>query len=131
MWIAPKPKTKDDKMKTINGKELKQRLDTEHDLVILEALPENYYRSGHIPGALLLTPHHVDALADRLIPYKDSPVVVYCASDACDNSHVAATRLEKLGYLDVTVYAGGKKDWQELGFNLTKATGEKKSCCCA
>ena len=118
-------------MKMTNGQQLKQRLDTEPDLVLLEALPENYYRTGHIPGALLFTPHHVDALADRLIPYKDSPVVVYCASDACNNSHVAAKRLEKLGYQDVTVYAGGKKDWQELGFDLTKSLEEKKSCCCA
>lgn len=116
-------------MKIINGKDLKQRLDTEHDLVILEALPENYYRTGHIPGALQLTPHHVDALADRLIPHKDSPVVVYCASDACDYSHVSARRLQKLGYQDVMVYSGGKKDWQELGFNLTKAPKEKENCC--
>ncbi|MEO6182909.1 MAG: rhodanese-like domain-containing protein [Verrucomicrobiota bacterium] len=118
-------------MKTITGQELKERMENDRNLVVLEALPEKYYHSGHIPGALLLTPHHVDALADRLIPYKDSPVVVYCASAECDNSQVAAKRLQKLGYEDVTVFSGGKKDWQERGFDLTRSKEEAKKCCCS
>jgi len=36
----------------------------------------------------------------------------------CRNSHLAAADFEALGYSDVSVYPGGKKDWQEAGLNL-------------
>ena len=39
-------------------------------------------------------------------------MVVYCASETCQNSHQAAAELTRLGYVDVRVYAGGKLDWQ-------------------
>ena len=51
---------------------------------------------------------------------KDAPIVVYCASDTCMNSHQAAERLAAQGYSNVYVYAGGKKDWQQAGLKLEK-----------
>jgi rhodanese-related sulfurtransferase len=107
-------------MKIINGKQLKQILDAGRPLVLLEALPEKYYRSGHLPGAVALAPDQVDRQAATLIPDRAAPVVVYCASETCNNSHQAAARLSQLGYQDVTVYPGGKAEWQELGFPLVK-----------
>jgi rhodanese-related sulfurtransferase len=61
-------------------------------------------------------PHdEVDAIAPRLLPDKAAAIVLYCASDTCENSHIAARRLGELGYTDVRVYAGGKKDWEGAG----------------
>jgi len=79
-------------------------------------LPERYYQAEHLPGAKLFPMERVDALAAQLIPGKGTPVVVYCASLTCQNSHLAARRLRQLGYVDVRVYAGGKADWKEAGF---------------
>jgi rhodanese-related sulfurtransferase len=50
-------------------------------------------------------------------------VVVYCASDTCANSHEAAQALEGAGYRDVSVYVGGKKDWNEAGLPLEGMRG--------
>ena len=85
-------------MKAINGEELKNRLDTGEDLVVVEALPEEYYRAGHIPGARHLPLEHLDRRADSVIRDRHAPVIVYCASEACQNSHTAAKRLTELGY---------------------------------
>ena len=64
-------------------------------------------------------PHDaVDALAPELIPDKGAGIVVYCANEACRNSHVAAAALERLGYSDVSVYPSGKTDWSEAGLPL-------------
>jgi rhodanese-related sulfurtransferase len=109
------------KMKTINGQELKRQLDLGNGLVVAEALPEEYYRAGHIPSAVHLPLETLDRRAAEVIPDLDGPVVVYCASETCENSHIAAKRLTELGYGNVSVYAGGKADWKELGLPFEKA----------
>ena len=107
-------------MKAINGEELKNRLDAGEDLVVVEALPEEYYRAGHIPGARHLPLEHLDRRAVSVFRDRHAPVIVYCASEACQNSHTAAKRLTELGYSDVSVYTGGKGDWKQRGYCLGK-----------
>ena len=104
-------------MKAINGEELKNRLDAGEDLVVVEALPEEYYRAGHMRHLPL---EHLDRRADSVIRDRHAPVIVYCASEACQNSHTAAKRLTELGYSDVSVYTGGKADWKQRGYCLGK-----------
>jgi len=64
----------------------------------------------------------VRELAPALLPDLHAPVVVYCASDTCQNSHIAARVLEQIGYTDVAVYAGGKKDWSEAGLPVERGS---------
>lgn len=97
---------------TISRDELAAKLERREPLTLLEALPERYYRKAHLPGALLMPHDRVAELAPTLIPAKSGAVVVYCANEACQNSHQAAAELARLGYLDVRVYPGGKLDWQ-------------------
>lgn len=94
---------------------LVERLAAATPPVLLEALPEKYYAASHLPGARHMPHDAVDVLASRLIPSKDSEVVVYCANAQCQNSHIAARRLNQLGYTNVRVYAGGKQDWEARG----------------
>ena len=49
-------------------------------------------------------------------------IVTYCANPACQNSHVLAHRLQVLGYRNVAVFPGGKKEWTEAGLPLESAT---------
>ncbi|WP_374357265.1 rhodanese-like domain-containing protein [Chitinimonas sp.] len=101
-------------MKLIDRHTLQSQL-AQGGLYLLEALPAKYYDAEHLPGARHMPHDQVDALAAGLIPAKQAKVVVYCASAACQNSHIAAQRLAQLGYTDVAVYAEGKKDWIEAG----------------
>jgi rhodanese-related sulfurtransferase len=97
---------------TISRDELVTKIDRNEAFTLLEALPERYYRKAHLPGARLMPHDRVAELAEQLIPGKSAEVVVYCASDTCQNSHQAAAALATLGYERVRVYAGGKADWQ-------------------
>ncbi|MBA3883635.1 MAG: rhodanese-like domain-containing protein [Chthoniobacterales bacterium] len=108
-------------MKTINGQQLKEQLDSGANVTVLEALSEQYFRAGHIPGARNLPMDELDKTTPSLVPDHSTPIVVYCASETCANSHTAAKRLTELGYRDVAVYVGGKADWQALGYPLGKA----------
>jgi rhodanese-related sulfurtransferase len=100
---------------SIEREELRARLERAEPLVLLEALPERYYRKAHLPGARLMPDDQVSELAASLIPSLTSAVVVYCASATCRNSDRAAAALRELGYENVRVYREGKADWQAAG----------------
>jgi rhodanese-related sulfurtransferase len=100
----------------ISRNELKTLLDSNQTVTIVEALPEEYYRQAHLPGAMLLPHDQVDELAPALLPDKDATIVVYCANLPCQNSGIAAERLVELGYTNVREYAEGKQDWIDAGY---------------
>jgi rhodanese-related sulfurtransferase len=105
-------------IKTISGQDLQQRINSCNPPALLEALPERYYTQQHLPGARLFPHDQVEQNAPRIVPDKGAQIVVYCASRTCQNSHIAARHLERLGYVDVTVYEGGKQDWEQSGFSF-------------
>lgn len=108
-------------MKLIERNTVQENL---HRVTLVEALPEKYYRDGHLPGAKHLPHDQVRELAPGVLPDKSAEIVVYCASPTCQNSHIAAKVLERLGYTHVAVYAGGKQDWQEAGLALERAAAQ-------
>jgi len=107
-------------MNTITRDELKMALESDAPVSLLEALPEKYYRHGHLPGARLFPHEQARELAPKLLAEKRARIVVYCASATCSNSHQAAQTLADLGYTDVRVYVEGKADWQAAGFALER-----------
>jgi rhodanese-related sulfurtransferase len=106
-------------LKTITRPELQSMLASSPP-ILLEALPPNYFLDGHLPSARHFPQDQARSLAPVMLPDKNVPIVVYCASASCQNSHVAARILDSLGYADVSIYAAGKKDWVEAGLPLEK-----------
>lgn len=84
-------------------------------LVLVDALPEEYYARVHLPGAVNLVADDVDARAAALLPDRDAAIVTYCSNRACPNSGQVAAALERLGYTHVRKYAEGIQDWTEAG----------------
>jgi rhodanese-related sulfurtransferase len=108
-------------LKMIDRVQLHAKMGAAPQPVLVEALPRKYFDDGHLPGARHLPHDQVRVLAPTLLPDLQAEVVVYCASDTCQNSHIAARVLEQIGYSNVAVYAGGKKDWSEGGLPLERA----------
>ena len=104
--------------KTITRSDLERRLADGTPLVLLEALPEGYFLKGHLPTARNRPHDRVRELAPTLLPRKDAAIVVYCANRTCRNSEDAARALARLGYEDVSVFPGGKQEWEEAGLSL-------------
>jgi len=88
------------------------------EVTLVEALGPQYYEDGHIPGAINIAHTEVQELAPSLLPDKDAPIVVYCASGPCQNSDLAARQLERLGYTNVRDYHEGKAEWVAAGHPL-------------
>ena len=105
---------------TITRDALKAKLDAGEPIVLVEALPEKYFRHAHLPGAVNIPHDQVDALAPALLTDKGAEIVVYCANLPCKNSEVAARRLAELGYARVSEYREGKADWIEAGLPVER-----------
>lgn len=117
--MSPLPRNEDLTMTNqISRTELLRKLLGKERPLLIEALPEKYFSHSHIPGAINVPHDQIDQLAGSVLPRKDAPVVVYCASATCQNSHIAAERLTQLGYKDVQVYVEGKKDWVDAGLPI-------------
>jgi rhodanese-related sulfurtransferase len=99
----------------ITLEELRERIDSNPDLILVEALPEQYFRHSHIPGAINIPHTEVDSLAPDRLPDRHAEIVVYCASGPCPNSGIAANRLAALGYANVRDYHEGKAEWIDAG----------------
>jgi rhodanese-related sulfurtransferase len=106
---------------TITRDELRDLIDGDAKVTIVEALPQSYFDDGHLPGAINPPHTEVRERAHELLPDKDAQIVVYCANAPCPNSEVAARVLAKLGYTNVRRYVEGKDDWREAGFPLEQA----------
>ncbi|HET7134892.1 MAG TPA: rhodanese-like domain-containing protein [Casimicrobiaceae bacterium] len=107
--------------KEIGLQEVNARVHSATPPVLLEALPAKYYRDWHLPGARHMPHDEVRRLAPALVPDKRTPIVVYCASATCRNSHIAASVLAQLGYEHVEVFTGGKQAWSEAGLAVERA----------
>jgi rhodanese-related sulfurtransferase len=98
-------------MKNITREELKHQLNNGNNVTLVEALPEKYWREGHIPGSIQIDYTEINSKAATLLPNKDAKIVVYCANTECQNSTKAARSLDALGYNNVYEYIEGKQDW--------------------
>lgn len=103
---------------SITREDLKTLIDSGRPMTLVEALPHRYYATEHLPGAINIPYDEIVNQAPALIPNLDNPVVVYCANAQCQNSHIAAQVLQRLGYHHVYQYLGGKADWKETGLAM-------------
>jgi rhodanese-related sulfurtransferase len=66
-------------METITSDELKAKIDGGDDFVLVETLPKEMFAHAHLPGAINVPPESLRQLAPRLLPSKETEIVVYCA----------------------------------------------------
>ena len=107
----------------ITRDELAAKIDRGDAFILVEALGPMYYEDAHLPGAVNVPHDQVDELAPSLLPDLDAEIVTYCASTTCQNSDIAARRLEALGYTNVREYVEGKQDWIEAGLPVERGAG--------
>jgi rhodanese-related sulfurtransferase len=72
------------------------------------------YNSSHIPGASLIARRQLEFTLPQAVPFKGTPVVV-CDDDG-RRAGLAAATLERIGYRQVSVLAGGINRWVTDGF---------------
>ncbi len=117
--------------KVITTQELKNWIDQKKDMLIVDTMPPDNFKTQHIPGAVNseiqrqpeLTQMSEKMRADftRLLgPNKDRTIVFYCGFTDCERSHNAGMWAIKLGYKNVYRQPGGIKGWLEAGYAVAK-----------
>jgi rhodanese-related sulfurtransferase len=92
-------------------------------VVVMDARPAIFFGLGHVPGALSLPRDDFEAGYARLggALSKERTVVVYCASETCEDAGLVRAALAKLGHARVVIFHGGWADWQAAGLAEEKA----------
>ena len=65
-------------VETISRGELKAKMDRGEDFVLVDTMPEMYYRHSHLPGAVNLPVNEVRERAPELLPDREAEIIVYC-----------------------------------------------------
>ena len=100
--------TSDSSYEQITQEAAKEMMDTQ-EVIILDVREQDEYDSGHIPSAVLLPVGTIDEdTAAKVIPEKDSTVLVYCRSG--NRSKTASAALADLGYTNIYEF-GGINTW--------------------
>lgn len=100
--------------KQISVDELQQWIDQGKEFILIDTLTNEHFDKVHLPGAVnacvfeVVFPARVEAIAVA----KDQPIVVYGFNHATHDASTAAEKLQRLGYLDITVLLGGIMAWR-------------------
>jgi rhodanese-related sulfurtransferase len=98
--------------------ELKQLLDAEAPLTIVDARNPEEYQEVHIKGAINIPEKKLAEHLSLLPADKSTRLVFYCNGVKCGKSKKAAEKVLKLGYKHVIVYAEGMPVWEEQGLPI-------------
>ncbi len=101
----------------ISADQVKNKLDINPDMILINVLNEETYIDCHITGSINIP---LKRLVESVASWdKDKEVVVYCAQNSCDASDQAYQIMVDIGFIHVYCYKGGMKDWFKKGFDTT------------
>ena len=83
------------------------------DATLVDLREDSEWDKGHLPGALHLSRGVLEVRAEKLLPDKDAPLVLYCGGGS--RSALAADVLQEMGYTNVRSMAGGWRAWTAAG----------------
>ncbi len=110
---------------TLDIDELRQRLDREPKLLLLDVRTAEDYASGHIEGALNIPLEELENRVDELAAWQESPVAIICTTDR--RSRKAARMLGRAGFADVHVVVGGMQQWGKRSLPVATGLGSWKN----
>jgi len=104
----------------ITVEELHQKTAEEKEFFLIDTLTRDHFEKVHLPGAQSACVYEVtflDQIAAKA-PGKDAPIVVYGAGADTFDASVAAEKLVRAGYRDVSTLRGGIEYWRKAGYPL-------------
>lgn len=88
-----------------------------HSALFVDARGPQFFKNGHIPGAVSLPLGQFDeALADFMKKFDvDTRIITYCYSSDCPEGEQLARRLRESGYGNVSLFRDGLVAWEREG----------------
>lgn len=89
---------------------------------LIDVLPPEFHAQQHIPGSsgVCVFETAFQEKMRALVPDMVAPLLVYGAGGSLDSA-VAAEKLQREGYTDISLFAGGLEAWRKAGLSLEGA----------
>jgi molybdopterin/thiamine biosynthesis adenylyltransferase/rhodanese-related sulfurtransferase len=100
-------------IKEVSVQDVREKLNPANGFTLLDVREGDEWEQGHLDKAIFLPRGFLEVKADKIIPEKQKPIVVYCAGGV--RSALAAKTLQDLGYSDVYSMRGGFNEWKNNG----------------
>ncbi len=109
------------KVNMLDVQSLKNELDQQHDVLLLDVRSEADFHGeqGHIAQAMLMPLEQLKQKTEQISDYKNKPVMTICRTDR--RSSEAAKILIDLGFENVKVVRMGMTDWNKHNYPVIKA----------
>jgi rhodanese-related sulfurtransferase len=93
-----------------------------NEALFVDARPQDFYRIGHIPGAINIPVDDFDLLFPELREKITAAVqvITYCEGASCEVSVELTEKLLMAGVDRVLIYTGGMQQWQAEGHPVEK-----------
>ena len=102
-------------VKFISLDEFKKLIEANDNLVIVDVLGRQSYKSMHVKGAVNIPLAELGKKKNLEFLKNYKTIVVYCAHSRCHASVNAAELLMKSGFTNILDFKGGIKEWSEAG----------------
>src|SRR5262245_45994486 len=100
-------------IREITVQDVQDKFNPENGFTLLDVREDDEWQQGHLDKAIFLPRGFLEVKADKMLPDKSQPIVIYCAGGT--RSALAAKTLQDLGYNDVYSMRGGFNEWKNNG----------------
>lgn len=97
-------------MKNITPQAVKQTIDNQKPVILLDVRTREEFARGKIAGAINIPVDEVETKIETIIPNKTATIYVYCLS--ASRSPIAVEIMENLGYTNVYNMDPGLLGWR-------------------
>jgi glyoxylase-like metal-dependent hydrolase (beta-lactamase superfamily II)/rhodanese-related sulfurtransferase len=94
--------------------EVKHRIETANDLVLLDVREKDAFERGHLPGARHIPRGQLELRVDKELPDPTTRILTYCQFGKV--STLAAATLRNMGFLRAIALDGGFDAWTKAGY---------------
>ncbi len=97
-------------LRVIRAELLHAMLQRTNDFVLVDVMPRLFFQDYHIKGSMSVPEEEIAATMGDWP--RGRRIVVYCLDAECETGHDAALALMTMGFTDVLLYEGGKREWR-------------------
>jgi rhodanese-related sulfurtransferase len=106
------------RIKEIGIDDVKDKLDSGENIVLVDVREESEFAKDHLPGALHLGKGIIERDIEARVSDLNAPIVLYCGGGF--RSALAADNLQKMGYTNVSSMDRGVRGWREKNYPMTR-----------
>jgi len=104
---------------SVSADELRQLMDANAEILVLDVRSPNEHAVGHIAGAVNIPHNEIGARLSELADYRDKHVSICCWAGG--RADIAKQALREAGFTSLLDLRGHMAEWERLGFPVERA----------